>query len=61
MEAKLLQLVQLQSEYCPEIMKWISKRKYFLQEIVNEQISLMGLSVLRKLLEEFQVCLGFQL
>ena len=52
MEGNLLQILQLQSEDCPEIMKWISKRKYFSPDIVNEQISLMGLSVLRKLLEE---------
>ena len=49
MQGNLLQLLLLRVEDCPQLKSWISDRKYFSPEIVNEQIALMGLSVLRKM------------
>ena len=53
-EGNLLQLLQLRSEDCPGLSRWVNDRKYFSPDILNEQIKLMGLSVLRKVLEEIR-------
>jgi len=50
LEGDLLQLLKLRSEDCSQLNVWIQERKHFSPQILNEQISLMGLSVLRELL-----------
>ena len=44
MDGNLMQLLQLRSNDCPEISNWISERKYFSPDILNEQIALIGLA-----------------
>ena len=52
MEGNLLQLLKLRSDDCPGLNSWITERKYFFPAILNQQIALMGLSLLRKLLSD---------
>ena len=52
MEGNLIQLLLLRSDDIPELRTWVGDKKYFSPEIQNEQITLMGLSVLRELLSE---------
>ena len=61
MQGNLLQLLLLRVEDCPQLKSWISDRKYFSPEIVNEQIALMGLSVLRKILDEIRSATYFSI
>ena len=48
-EGNLLQVLSLRSSDCSQLNAWIKERKYLSPQIVNEQISLMGLTVLRLL------------
>ena len=43
-------LVMMSKEICPVIRQWLAEKKYMSPEVVNELISMMGQSVLRKLL-----------
>ena len=61
LEGNLLQLLILQSHDCPDLLTWIKERKYFSPQIVNEQIALMGHSLLRKLLEDIRSAEWFSL
>ena len=54
MEGNLLQLLNLRSEDYPDLNSWIRERKYFSPTIFNEQIALMGVSLLRKLLSDIR-------
>lgn len=54
LEGNLLQLLMLRSDDCPDLNRWIKERKYFSPAILNEQIALMGLSLLRKLLSDIR-------
>ena len=53
-EGNLLQLLSLRSSDCSQLNAWIKERKYLSPQIVNEQISLMGLTTLRRLLSDIQ-------
>ena len=46
LEGNLLPLLKLRSDDCTDLTTWIRERKYFSPVILNEQISLMGLTVL---------------
>ena len=48
-EGNLVQLLSLRSHDCNQLNTWIKESKYLSPQVVNEQISLMGLSVLRRL------------
>ena len=61
MDGNLMQLFQLRSNDCPEISNWISERKYFSPDILNEQMALIGLSVLRDGLNEIRSANWFSL
>ena len=56
-----MQLLKLKSDDCSELNTWIKERKYFSPQILNEQISLMGLSVLRGLLSDIKTAHWFSL
>ena len=56
-----MQLLKLRSDDCSELNTWIKERKYFSPQILNEQISLMGLSVLRGLLSDIKTAHWFSL
>ena len=43
-----LQLLKLRSSDCSELKTWTQERQYFSPVILNEQIALIGLSVLRE-------------
>ena len=60
MEGKILQLLNLISDDFPGLNGWITERKYFSPAILNQQIALMGLSLLRKLLSDSEVQRFFQ-
>ena len=60
-EGNLLQLLSLRSSDCSQLNAWIKERKYLSPQIVNEQISLMGLNVLRRLLAEIHKAHWFSL
>ena len=60
LEGNLLQLLMLRSDDCPDLNRWIKERKYFSPAILNEQIALMGLSLLRKLLSDIRSAEFFQ-
>ncbi len=51
-EGNLLQLLTFRSSDCAALSTWIRERKYFSPTILNEQIALMGLNVLRELLKD---------
>ena len=53
-EGNLSQLLRLRSEDDPQLRVWLRDKKYFLPEIVNEQIKLMANTVLRSILIEIQ-------
>ena len=61
MEGNLMQLLKLRSDDCSELITWIKERKYFSPQILNEQISLMGLSVLTGLLSDIKTAHWFSL
>ena len=61
LEGNLLQLLKFRSSDCTELCTWISERKYFLPVILNEQISLMGLTVLRDLLNDIKAVQWFSI
>ena len=42
MEGNLLQLLQLRSEDCQGLSRWVDERKYFSPDILNEQIRING-------------------
>ena len=54
LEGNLLQLLKLRSDDCTDLTTWIRERKYFSPVILIEQISLMGLTVLRCLLNDIK-------
>ena len=60
LEGNLLQLLKLQSSDCTEL-TWIRERRYFSPVILNEQISLMGLTVLRGLLNDIKAAQWFSI
>ena len=49
-EGNLIQTLLLRSEDVPGLKKWIECKRYTSPEIVNEQVTIMGQEVLRKLL-----------
>lgn len=55
-EGNLYQLLQLMAVYDSEVVSWLEERKYFSPLIVNEQITIMGLSTLRALLNSIKKC-----
>ena len=59
-EDNLIQLLSLSSD-CSQLNAWIKERKYLSPQIVNEQISLMGLTVLRRLLSDIRRAQWFSL
>jgi len=61
MEGNLLQLLQLRGDDCPEMKTWINERKYFSPDILNEQIALMGLHILREILQDIRSAEWFSL
>lgn len=61
LEGNLLQLLTLRSDDCTHLNTWIRERKYFSPPILDEQISLMGLSLLRGLLVDINRAQWFSL
>ena len=55
-EGNLYQLLLMVSTQDSEIVSWLKEKKYFSPLIVNEQISLMGLGILRTLLNTIKEC-----
>ena len=53
-DSNLTQLLLLRSHEIPQLKSWLREKKYCSPEIQNEQISLMGLNVLRGLLSEIR-------
>ena len=53
-EGNLYQLLLLQAQDCPIMELWLHHREYISPEIINELITMMGLSVLRKLLDDIR-------
>ena len=49
-EGNLVQLMDLRSEDAPGLKRWLEKHQYMFHFVVNEMITLMGNTVLRKLL-----------
>ena len=49
-ESNLIQLLELRSDDCPSLKVWLRERHYFSPVIVNSQIRLMGLDLLKSLL-----------
>lgn len=56
-----MQLLMLRASDCPQLDSWIKERKYFSPTILNEQISLMGLQLLRSLLDDIKQAQFFSL
>ena len=54
LEGNLLQLLKLRSNDCTDLAMWVKERKYFSPVILNEQIALMGLTILRGLLSDIK-------
>ena len=52
--SNLYKLMQLRSEDCPSISRWLSDKNYMSHDIVNEMIHLISLDVLRKVLSPIQ-------
>ena len=61
LEGNLLQLLKLRSSDCTELTTWIRERRYFSPVILNEQIFLMGLTVLRGLLNDIKAAQWFSI
>lgn len=55
-ESNLQQLLKMWSSYDPGLKIWVKQNKYLSPVIVNELISIMGLSVLRSLLARIKEC-----
>ena len=56
-EGNLVQLMDLRSEDVPGIKRWFEKHQYMSHQVVNEMITLMGNTILRKLLSNIhEVC-----
>ena len=53
-EGNLYQLLVMVSAYDSEMSTWLREKKYISPAIVNEQISIMGLAVLRTLLDSIK-------
>ena len=49
-EGNFIQLIELQSNNCPELKQWLLSNHYLSHDIVNELITLMGNTLLRQLL-----------
>ena len=49
-EENLVQLIDLRSEDVPALKRWLEKHQYMSHQVVNEMITLMGNTVLHKLL-----------
>ena len=49
-DGNLLQLMELRSEDSPGLRRWLDSNHYLSPQIVNEMITLMGNTLLRKLL-----------
>ena len=61
MESNLMQLLKLRSNDCPQLEVWIRERKYFSPVILNEQIAIMGRSLILKLLSDIRSAEWFSL
>ena len=61
LEGNILQLLKLRSSDCTELTTWIRERRYFSPVILNEQISLMGLTVLRGLFNNIKAAQWFSI
>lgn len=48
--SNLYKLMQLRSEDCPDIKRWLNERNYMSHDMVNEMIHLLSLDVLQKVL-----------
>ena len=59
MEGNLYQLLKLLSNYIPDLKLWLSEKKYFSPVILNEQISVIGLTLLRRLLADIRTAEWF--
>ena len=53
-ESNLVQLLQLRSNDCSELNRWIRERKYMSPEIVNDQIKLIAHSVLTNIIADIR-------
>ena len=53
-EGNLYQLLVMVSAYDSEMSTWLREKKYISPAIVNEQISIMGLAILRTLLDSIK-------
>lgn len=60
-EGHLTQLLKLRAEDNPTILSWIEKGRYVSPEIVNEQISLIGLEILRSVLDDVRQAKWFSI
>ena len=60
-EGNLIQLLELQSADCPELKQWMTSNQYLSHGVIDEMITLMGNTLLRKLLASIQAVNGFQL
>ena len=60
-DSNLYQLLLLQSNDCPQLKAWLSDKKYFSPDILNEQISIMGQELARSLLQEIRKAVVFSM
>ena len=60
-EGNLMQLMQLQAEDAPGIQKWLNNRNYLSHDIVNEMITLMGNTLLRKKLDNIRKAVWYSI
>ena len=58
-EGNLIQLLELQSNACPELKQWLLSNPYLSHAIINELITLMGNTVLRQLLTNARAATWF--
>ena len=58
-EGNLVQLMNLWSEDVPGLKRWLDKHQYMSHQVVNEMITLMGNTVLHKLLSNIREACWF--
>ena len=58
-KGNLVQLLELQSNDCPDLQLWLKNHHYLSHNIVNELITLMGTSLLRQLLKRIREAVSF--
>ena len=58
-EGNLVQLMNLRREDVPGLKRWLEKHQYMFHQVVNEMITLMGNTVLHKLLSNIREACWF--